>query len=73
MEQLKCWRDKGYHVALDTVGSDRQWVLIIGTESPHDFAMRGYDLALMRQMVRFVSLPMDTIDECIKAAMEVIK
>jgi hypothetical protein len=72
MEQLKYWKDKGYYISLDVVRG-RQWILVVGTEPVNDWQDRGYDLGLINQRVRFVSLPCDTPEECIKAAMEVLR
>lgn len=73
MEQLKYWREKGYHVSLDTI-AEGKWALVVGSDPVHDWAMRGgYDMGMARQVVRFVSLPYDTPEECIKAAMEVLR
>jgi hypothetical protein len=68
MEQLKCWRSKGYYVSLNVVGKveDSHWVLIVGTEPTEEWMRRdGYDLGLRRQRVRFVSEVLDSPEACI--------
>ncbi len=73
MDQLKYWKGKGFHIALNTISSG-QWVLVVDCDPVNEWGRPGgRDFGLVHQITRFVSLPCDTPEDCIKAAMEVLQ